>query len=126
MTRLTHFTNDELNTIEVAFTIALDNTRLGDLHRRIEKLAEEVSGEKRYREKIKKETPEKNEEIERHRTLKNELERLAMNSNYGVVTRSCDDDEKLVVLCMINKQLKDICETLEGMQETLARVDDKI
>ena len=49
-----------------------------------------------------------------------------MNANYGVVTKSCEDDEKLVVLCMINKQLKDMYETLEGMQETLARVDDKV
>lgn len=42
-----------------------------------------------------------------------------MNSNYGVATRSCDDDEKLVVLCMINKQLKD-------MNDILVRIDEKI
>lgn len=109
MTRFTTFTDEELNTMESAF-------RFSD--KGLTALAVEIQAEKKCRIK--------NEEIERHRALKENLERLSMNSNYGVVTKSCDDDEKLVVLCMINKTLKDTQDTLEGMQETLARVDDKI
>ena len=106
MTRFTTFTEYELDMMESAF-------RDGEFTN----LVEEVRAERKLREKA---------EVERHRVLRDTLERLAMNANYGLVTRSCEDDEKLVVLCMINKTLKDMCETLEGMQETLARIDDKI
>lgn len=108
MTRFTTFTDKELNDMEYVFCGVQDLTHL----------MEEIEAERGLREKAK--------EIENYKVLKNKLERAAMNSNYGVVTRSCDDDEKLVVLCMINKTLEDIQGTLEGMQEALARVDDKI
>lgn len=108
MTRFTTFTDDELNTMESAF-------RFND--KGLTALAVEIRAERRCREKS---------ETEKYKALHDKMEQLSMNSNYGVVTKSCDDDEKLVVLCMINKTLKDMRDTLEGMQETLARVDDKI
>lgn len=115
MTRFTTFTDDELNTMESAF-------RFND--KGLIALADEIRAERRCREKS---------ETEKYKALHDKMERLAMNANYGVVTKSCEDDEKLVVLCMINKTLKDVQETLEGMQETLERmqetlamVDDKI
>ena len=73
------------------------------------------------------EDDEKEEEKEKiSDALHDQLARHIANSNYGLATRSCDDDEKLVVLCMIDKTLKDMQDTLEGIQETLARIDDKI
>lgn len=100
MTRFTNFSNEELKDMESAFSSE------GVTH-----LVEEVRAEKKCREK----EGEKYKKVNWH----DKIERLAANSNYGMATRSCDDDEKLVVLCMINKQLK-------NMQETLARIDDKV
>ena len=101
MTRFTTFTDKELNDMEYAFCGGQDLTHL----------IEEIEAERGLREKAK--------EIENYKALKDKLERTAMNSNYGVVTKSCEDDEKLVVLCMINKQLKD-------MGKTLTKINNRI
>jgi len=118
MTRFTTFTDEELNNIEEAFKASFHNMSFDTSLRILKNFVVEIQAERELRKKAK--------EIERHRALKDKMERLAMNANYGLVTRSCDDDEKLVVLCMINKTLKDVQGTLEGMQETLARIDDKV
>lgn len=125
MTRFTTFTDKELDAMESAFQIALDNMRFGDSHGRIENLIDEVQAERKCRHNDE-------EKGKISDALHDQLARHIAKSNYGLAS-SCDDDEKLVVLCMINKSLKDMyksfkdmCETLEGMQETLARVDDKI
>jgi len=118
MTRFTTFTDDELNNMEEAFKAAFHNMSFDTSIRILKNFVSEIQAERELREKAK--------EIERYRALKDKMERLAMNANYGLVTKSCEDDEKLVVLCMINKTLKDMSETLEGMREILARIDDKI
>lgn len=134
MTRFTCFRDEELDIIKSAFYIALDNMRLDTSQQRLNSLADEVLAEIKLRKKEKKDSVNglldfgKQDKIkELHEDLvsliRKEIE--ASNSHYGIAS-SCEDDEKLVVLCMINKQLKDMCETLEGMQETLARIDDKI
>lgn len=101
MTRFTTFTDKELNDMEYMFCGVQDLTHLMN----------EIQEERELREKAK--------ETENYKALKDKLERTAMNSNYGMATRSCEDDEKLVVLCMVNKQLKD-------MQEILTKISNRI
>ena len=123
MTRFTCFTDKELDNMEYGFNIALDNTGLDTPQQILKKLIDEIRSERGLREKEEvhytkypqTERLRETAEVERHRALRDKMERLAMNYNYGMATTSCDD-EKLVVLCMINKTLKDIYSTLKEVR----------
>lgn len=117
MTRFTTFTDKELDAMESAFQIALDNMRFGDSHGRIENLIDEVQAERKCRHHDE-------EKGKISDALHDQLARHIAKSNY-VLASSCDDDEKLVVLCMINKQLKEMQNTLTLLSNALIGNSEK-